>query len=167
MIAVRPMMQEDVADVCRILNEIIEIGGTTAFETPFSEALFAQVYLNGAEKICCHVALDEQGEVAGFQWLGTNDDLPDDCADIATFTRREPVLKGAGRALFSETTTQATALGFNTLNATIRADNRLGLSYYDKMGFRDYSVAYAVALNDGTSVDRISKRYELKKDTAC
>ncbi|WP_282151277.1 GNAT family N-acetyltransferase [Ruegeria atlantica] len=167
MIAVRPMMPEDVAVACRILNEIIAIGGTTAFETPFSEALFAQVYLNGADKICCHVALDEQGAVAGFQWLGTNENLPEDCADIATFTRREPVLKGAGRALFSETTTYAAALGFSALNATIRADNRQGLSYYDKMGFRDYSVTYAVSLQDGTPVDRISKRFELKKETTC
>ncbi|WP_254429729.1 GNAT family N-acetyltransferase [Ruegeria atlantica] len=161
------MMQEDVAVACQILNDIIAIGGTTAFETPFSEALFAQAYLTGADQICCHVALDEQGEVAGFQWLGTHEELPDDCADIATFSRREPALKGAGRALFAETSTRATALGFHSINATIRADNRMGLSYYDKMGFRDYSVAYGVPLRDGTPVDRISKRYELKKDTAC
>ncbi|MCG7518199.1 GNAT family N-acetyltransferase [Ruegeria sp. Ofav3-42] len=167
MIAVRPMMQEDVASACRILNEIIAIGGTTAFESPFSETQFAAVYLTGDDKICCHVALDEQGEVAGFQWLGVNDELPVDCVDIATFTRREPVLKGAGRALFAETSTHAAALGFNAINATVRADNRLGLSYYDKMGFRDYSVAYGVALQDGTPVDRISKRFELTRGVAC
>ncbi|WP_170424598.1 GNAT family N-acetyltransferase [Ruegeria arenilitoris] len=167
MIAVRPMMPEDVVVACQILNDIIAIGGTTAFETPFSEALFAQVYLSGADKICCHVALDDQGEVAGFQWLGTHDDLPEDCADIATFTRRAPLLKGAGRALFAETATRAAALGFSAINATIRADNRMGLSYYDKMGFRDYSVAYGVALRDGTPVDRISKRYELKRGRSC
>lgn len=167
MIAVRPMMQEDVASACRILNEIIAIGGTTALETPFTEALFAQAYLNGVDKICCHVALDDQGEVAGFQWLGVHDDLPDDCVDIATFTRREPVLKGAGRALFAETSTQAAALGFTAISATIRADNRPGLNYYDKMGFRDYSVAYGVALQDGTPVDRISKRFELTRGAAC
>lgn len=167
MIAVRPMMPEDVATACRILNEIIEIGGSTAFETPFSESLFRQSYLTGADKICCHVALDDQGDVAGFQWLGTYKDLPPDCADIATFTRRQPVLKGAGRALFAETSKQAVSMGFTSINATIRADNRQGLSYYDKMGFRDYSVAYGVPLQDGTLVDRISKHFELGKDTTC
>ena len=45
MIAVRPMMPEDVSAACRILNVIIEIGGSTALEIPFSEALFAQSYL--------------------------------------------------------------------------------------------------------------------------
>jgi len=162
MIAVRPMMREDVADACRILNQIIAIGGTTAFEIPFSEPLFAQSYLDRTDKICCHVALDDQGEVAGFQWLGANDALPDDCADIATFTRRDPVLKGAGRALFSETSKVASALGFSAINATIRADNVSGLSYYDKMGFQDYSVAYGVQLRDGTPVNRISKRFTLR-----
>ncbi len=163
MIAVRPMMPEDVAAACRILNQTIEIGGTTAFEIPFSEALFAQSYLDGPDKICCHVALDEQGEVAGFQWLGSHAKLPDDCADIATFARRDPVLRGVGRALFAETSKHAAALGFSAINATIRADNRQGLSYYDKMGFLDYSVAYGVPLRDGTPVDRISKRFELRK----
>lgn len=164
MIAVRPMMPEDVAEACRILNDIIAAGGTTAFEIPFSDALFAQSYLGGADKICCHVALDDQGDVAGFQWLGRNDALPDDCADVATFARRNPVLRGAGRALFAETVKTAGALGFATINATIRADNLLGLSYYEKMGFRDYSVAYGVPLRDGTPVNRISKRYDLTKD---
>ena len=164
MIAVRPMMPEDVAEACRILNDIIAAGGTTAFEIPFSDALFAQSYLNGADKVCCHVALDHQGEVAGFQWLGTHQALPENCADVATFTRRNPVLRGAGRALFAETVKTAGTLGFAAINATIRADNLLGLSYYEKMGFRDYSVAYGVPLRDGTPVNRISKRYDLKED---
>ncbi len=67
MIAVRPMMSEDVTDACRILNDIIAAGGTTAFEIPFSDALFAQSYLNGADKICCHVALDDQGRSVKLQ----------------------------------------------------------------------------------------------------
>ncbi len=163
MIAVRPMMREDVAVACHVLNQIIDIGGTTAHEIPYSEALFTQSYLDGPDKICCHVALDEQGEVAGFQWLGLNEALPNGCADIATFTRREPLLKGAGRALFAETSKHAGALGLREINATIRADNRQGLSYYEKMGFQDYSVSYGVPLRDGTPVDRISKRFELRK----
>ncbi|WP_226688411.1 GNAT family N-acetyltransferase [Ruegeria arenilitoris] len=166
MIAVRPMMPEDVATACRILNEIIEIGGSTAFEIPFSDALFVQSYLEGADKICTHVALDDQGEVAGFQWLGMHDALPQDCADIATFTRRHPALKGAGRSLFAETSKFAAAMGFTAINATIRADNGMGLGYYDKMGFRDYSVAYGVPLQDGTPVDRISKRFDLSAGAA-
>lgn len=161
MIAVRPMMREDVADACRILNQIIVAGGTTALEIPFSDALFAQTYFEGADKICCHVALDDLGDVAGFQWLGAHDVLPADCADIATFTRRDPVLRGAARALFDETAKTAGALGYRSINATIRADNVLGLNYYEKMGFKDFSVAYGVPLRDGTPVNRVTKRFDL------
>lgn len=156
------MMREDLAEACQILNQIIEAGGTTAHEIPFSDALFAQSYMDGPDKICCHVALDETGNVAGFQWLGTYEALPDDCADIATFTRRSPVLRGAGRALFAETVIIAKSRGFNAINATIRADNVLGLSYYDKMGFQDFSIKHGVPLRNGQLVNRISKRFALR-----
>lgn len=159
---VRPMLREDVSEACRLLNDIIEIGGTTAFEIPFSEALFAQSYLKGDDKICCHVAVDPQGCVAGFQWLGFHDALPEDCADIATFARRTDPVRGVGRALFSATKETATKLGFNWINATIRADNGPGLRYYSKMGFHEHSVRHAVPLRSGRPVDRISKHVNLK-----
>ena len=41
----------------------------------------------------------------------------------------------------------------------IRDSNESGLAYYSKIGFIDYSVNKAVPLNDGTPVDRISKKY--------
>lgn len=164
---VRPMLREDVGEACRLLNDIIEIGGTTALEIPFSEPLFAQSYFKGDDKICCHVALDSQGQVAGFQWLGLHDALPDDCADIATFARRTDSVRGVGRALFSATRDTATKLGFKWINATIRADNGMGLRYYSKMGFQDHSVRYGVPLRGGRPVDRISKRYQLKGELPC
>jgi L-amino acid N-acyltransferase YncA len=161
-IAVRPIRAEDVPQACAILNRIIEIGGTTAFEQPVSEDEFDAWYVNGADLICCHVALDAAGAVAGFQWLGRNDSLPEGCGDIASFTRREPVLRGAGRALFACTVAVARDRGLAEINATIRADNALGLAYYGKMGFRDHVVTPAVPLRDGRPVDRISKRFDLR-----
>ncbi|MCA0927110.1 GNAT family N-acetyltransferase [Ruegeria profundi] len=165
MITVRPMMSEDVSIACQILNEIIKIGGSTAFETPFTEAFFRQSFLDNSDKICCHVAIEDQGQVAGFQWLGEYDALPAGWADIATFTRRQPILKGAGRALFGETSKYAASIGIASINATIRADNGMGLRYYEKMGFSDYSVACGVPLTDGTPVDRISKRFDIRRET--
>jgi ribosomal protein S18 acetylase RimI-like enzyme len=160
-LVVRPLQLWDVAEACALLNEIILIGGSTAFETPFSEALFRQSYLSGADKICCHVAVDTQARVAGFQWLGTHDKLPDTCADIATFARRSDPVRGVGRALFDATKAFARQAGFAQINATIRADNDQGLRYYTKMGFVDFSVTPAVPLKDGRPVDRISKRCDL------
>lgn len=160
-LTVREMTEADIPEACRILNEIIEMGGTTAHELPFSEEIFARAYLIGSDRICSHVVLDESGEVAGFQWLGFHPGLPDTCGDIATFTRRDPPLRGAGTALFAATCAAARAKGMTAINATIRADNEPGLGYYGKMGFVDEGRRRAVPLQDGTPVDRISKKFEL------
>ena len=160
-IVVRPMRAGDVPVACTILNEIISTGGTTAFEENVSEADFSPMYLHGPDFIACHAALDAEGKVAGFQWIGRNPTLPNDCADIATFTRRTFPLRGAGRALFPATQGVALAEGYAQINATIRADNLSGLGYYAKMGFVDHGVTPDVPLRDGTPVDRISKRFSL------
>lgn len=157
----RLINQGDVAPACAILNTIIRAGGTTAFETEFDAARFTKLYLTGDDLICCHVVLDDDDAVAGFQWLGYNPNLPADCADIATFTRRDPPLRGAGTALFAASTAFARSAGFTRINATIRADNVPGLAYYGKMGFADHAVTRAVPLADGTPVDRVSKRVRL------
>ncbi|MFT4961189.1 MAG: L-amino acid N-acyltransferase YncA [Paracoccaceae bacterium] len=158
-IATRQMLASDVAEACALLNEIIRAGGTTAHEVAFSDATFAQEFLSHANLICCHVALDDRGVVAGFQTLWR--DVDHSYADIATFARLAPVLRGVGRALFQDTATFARAAGLSEINATIRADNVPGLGYYSKMGFVDFSTACAIALTDGTPVDRISKRFNL------
>jgi L-amino acid N-acyltransferase YncA len=155
------MQLSDVSQACDLLNAIIRIGGTTAAETELSEAGFAQRYLTAKNKICCHVALDESGRVYGFQWLGSEPHLEASCADIATFARPDSPVRGTGAALFKATTGFARTQGFDQINAKIRADNVPGLGYYTKMGFVEFSIAAAVPLQDGTPVDRISKRYNL------
>lgn len=160
-LTVRPITSDDMAQACTILNEIIRIGGTTAFEVEVAEQEFARMYVTGEDLISCHVALDLHHRVAGFQWIGRNPKLPADCADIATFSRRSAPLRGAGRALFAVTRTLAKQTGYGWINATIRADNAAGLGYYTKMGFVDHAVARGVPLRDGTPVDRVSKRLKL------
>lgn len=162
MIAVRPFAEQDLEPAQAILNRIIEIGGTTAYEDPVSVDYLAGKLLDGAPNlIAAHVALDPDGEVAAFQYLVRSDHLPDGVADIASFARPEPKLKGAGRALFEATKTAARAAGCHEINAQIRADNGPGLGYYAAMGFADHDVIRNVPLKDGTPVDRIIKRYRL------
>lgn len=160
-LTVRLIASDDVPQACTILNEIIRIGGTSAFEVEVSEQEFARMYITGEDLIACHVVLDPQRRVAGFQWIGCNPKLPEDCADIATFSRRSDPVRGAGRALFAATCALAKKAGYGWINATIRADNAAGLGYYTKMGFVDYALARAVPLRDGTPVDRSSKRLKL------
>lgn len=157
---IRAASLADISALTGLLNRIIEIGGTTALETPLSHAEFAAQFLVGPQVLNCFVAENEADKtMLGFQSLERNRALPEDWGDIATFTRQVPKVPGVGTALFAATIVRARELGLNSINATIRADNCVGLAFYEKKGFATYSVASAVPLKDGTPVDRVSKRY--------
>jgi len=159
---VRPVRDEDADELAELLNEIIARGGTTALQEPFTGAALAQAYLTGPDVICCFVAVDrETGRLEGFQTLGRYPDLPADVGDIGTFARVGGTQRGVGSALFAATRAEAKARGLAEINATIRADNVGGLTFYGRMGFADHSVMKDVPLSDGTPVDRVRKRYPL------
>lgn len=155
----------DVPGACRILNDIIQIGGTTAYEDQLSEAHFTEHFLTGESSVSCIVCEDDNGTILGFQSLVINSKLPVGWVDIATFARAESKVRGVGAALFAASKlllrNQVLASQYRMINATIRADNKPGLSYYNKMGFVDYHCEKSVPLKDGTPVDRIYKQYKL------
>lgn len=144
-----------------VINPIIRQGGTTAFQSEMTATDIAALTLERPEMISVLVALDGDGVVAGFQYLTRLEGAA--IGDIASFTRRAPALKGAGRALMAGTKVAGIAAGLTAINAVIRADNVPGLGYYSAMGFEDIDVIKAVPLADGTQVDRLVKRLSLKK----
>ncbi|MCR8724499.1 GNAT family N-acetyltransferase [Frigidibacter sp. ROC022] len=160
----RPATPADAAEMAELLNEIIELGGSTAYEEPFDISTMDHHYILAPGRIACTVA-EDNGEIVGFQglfWPGKGDDpLPEGWAYIATFTRIGRTGIGVGRALFAATRAAARAAGVKTIDATIRADNGSGLAYYGRMGFVDYDRIAAVPLQDGTPVDRVRKRLDL------
>jgi L-amino acid N-acyltransferase YncA len=159
LIHVRPAKLADAGVLCDLLNEIIRIGGTTAFETPLTVAEFTKCFLSGPNFISCFVAEEKSGLLLGFQALERHVELPDNWGDIATYARPKPKIRGVGAALFAATKVKARESQLSAINATIRADNTSGLAYYKKMGFEDYKITEAVPLRDGTPVDRVSKRF--------
>lgn len=158
MITVRPMRREDCADLTALLNHTIALGGTTAYEQPFTEAGFAEEFIGG-DNVCSLVA-EADGRLAGFQVLIAFDRNDLTRLAIATFADQRQVTLGVGRALMAETKNAAKALGCNTIDAKIRADNTPGLGYYGKMGFKEVDRMIAVPLSDGTPVDRVIRRFE-------
>lgn len=159
---IRNAHPDDAADMATLLNEIIRIGGTTAFQKETTAKTAADFIHKLQTTGCIYIARDRStGEFLGYQSLEAYPDLPKTLGIIATFAKVGSVKRGIGSALFAATRKAAPALGFTELDATIRADNTGGLAYYGKMGFQDYSVAKGVLLDDGTPVDRISKRLKL------
>lgn len=161
---IRPVRRDDAPGLAELLNEVIARGGTTALEDPFTPEALDRTYLTGPNVLCCFVAVDPaSGRPAGFQTLGRDPGLPPDIGDIATFARVGGTQRGVGSALFAATRAEARRLGLAAINATIRADNTGGLAFYGRLGFADHSVRARVPLKDGTPVDRINRRYALRR----
>lgn len=156
---IRLAQEFDAPALADLLNEIIRIGGTTALETPFTAEAFLLHYIDGPDAVCCHMA--EADRPLGFQVLGRYPDLPAGWLDIGTFVRPASRSTGAAAALFQATKTHARAQGCKVINATIRADNALGLGYYTRLGFADYAAEPDYTLQDGRPVGRVSKRLDL------
>lgn len=157
------MTRADAPELADLLNAIIAKGGTTALEDPMTPEELERAYLTGPDVHCCFVAVDSTTRrIEGFQTLGRQPSLPDDIGDIGTFARVDGSQRGVGTALFAATRARARALGLAAINATIRADNVGGLSFYSKQGFVDHGVVEGVPLKAGTRIDRIVKRFTLE-----
>jgi L-amino acid N-acyltransferase YncA len=159
----RRATSEDAEAMASLINEIIAIGGTTAIETPFTRASMDHDFVSGPHVISCIVA-EENGELLGFQvLLGSTEEEPmlPGWGSIGTYARIAQTRSGVGRALFTETVKAARAAGLHTIDATIRADNTGGLTFYSRMGFVDYDRRAGVPLNNGARVDRVRKRFDL------
>ena len=154
-ITVRPVVEDDLPELCRLLNEIIAKGGTTAIEDKLDAPTFRHWFLDG-EFVLSSFAAEVDGVLSGFQTLSCYGELPEGWGDIGTFVR-QPGGRGVGSALFAATLEAAKARGLVAITATIRADNTGGLAFYSRCGFADYQRDPAVPLKDGTPVDRIRK----------
>lgn len=161
---IRSATRADAPAMAGLINAIIAIGGTTAYESPFDAAEMDAEFISPPHLVSCFVA-DEDGRIAGFQSLmrgfEDHDPFPDDWGIIGTFARVGLTRRGVGAALFAHTVEAARAAGINTIDATIRADNTGGLAFYSRLGFVDYAVLRAVPLRDGTPMDRIRKRFDI------
>jgi L-amino acid N-acyltransferase YncA len=162
-LSTRRATPDDAAAMAALINEIIAIGGTTAYEDPFTPESMDHEFISPPYKLSCTLVEDE-GRLLGFQvllWPNEHEPFPDGWAYIGTYARVGHTGGGIGRALFAETLKAARAAGVKTIDATIRADNTGGLAFYSRMGFVDYDRKLGVPLKDGTRVDRVRKRFDL------
>ncbi|BBD35574.1 GNAT family N-acetyltransferase [Aminobacter sp. Y103A] len=99
---VRAALPQDASAMARILNEIIDIGGTTAHREKFDDQRIIDYFISPKLGISCFVALEGE-QVLGFQSLDWSDPdwpgdrLPPDWGVIATFVDPHAHKRGAGR----------------------------------------------------------------------
>lgn len=151
----------DARALAELLNEIIKIGGTTAYvHDKTADELARKMRVPNAAWL---LAEDDAGQLLGFQWIEPHPDLPNGVADIATFVRVGGTGLGVGSSLFEATRKTARDMGYRAIDAIIRADNEGGLAYYQSRGFETIKVIKDAALDDGTRVDKIWKRFDLRR----
>ena len=150
----------DCRALANLLNEIIAIGGTTAKVDPVTgDELDKKMRIENA---VWHLAEDDNGKLLGFQYIQPHPDIPTDSTDIATFTRVGQTGLGIGSALFTATSKAAKDMGYNTIDAVIRADNEGGLAYYQSRGFETIKLLKDQKLADGQIVEKVWKRCALR-----
>lgn len=157
MIHIRRAGAMDARAMADLLNEIIEIGGTTAYTDPVTpEYLAGRMAEDGS---VWHIAEDDNGTLLGFQWIDRMDG--DDACGIATFARVGKTGLGIGSRLFEATKAAARALGYTWIQAAIRTDNTGGITYYQSRGFELYGHRRGVELANGQIVDQELRRHDL------
>lgn len=153
----RPATPADAPAMTDLQNEIISIGGTTAYQRPRDVADLLADYIADPGLVCTHVALEDGGDLLGFQTLG----LWQGEYHIGTFVDPRRQAGGIGTRLFALTCEAAKAAGVSRIMATIRADNRPGLAYYARLGFREAGGDPGWALEDGRVVGRVNWGFDL------
>jgi len=115
-------------------------------------------YLLPKDRIQCTVAEDEDGRILGFQSLrvataaGNPYGVAEGWGIIGTHVSPLAARRGVGKALFAATLEAAKKAGLKDIDASIGADNTLGLAYYEAIGFRTYR----------TTEDRVCKAYRVE-----
>jgi len=69
MIKIRKPIPLDAKPMATLLNQIIEVGGTTALTRKVTGQDITEWMQEDADQSVWHVALDDQEAVVGFQWV--------------------------------------------------------------------------------------------------
>lgn len=161
-IHIRKPTEFDAAGMADLLNEIIQIGGTTAYTQEITSAEMKAQINSSSKKSNWVIATDDSENCLGFQWIAPRPNIPAEACDIATFVKAGQTGLGIGSKLFDATRRAAEDLGYEWINANIRSDNESGLTYYQSRGFRTYGHLENQKLENGQLVQKTLKRFDLK-----
>ena len=139
-ISIRPATRADTDGISRVLQELAAAGKRTR---PSDPEFTRTQYIENPHRIQCFVAVDQHGEILGFQSLGTAVegnvyDAPVGWALIGTHISPRAARRGVGARLFAATLDVARQAGVPAIEAYIGATNQEGQAYYEAMGFRTY-----------------------------
>lgn len=162
LVNVRPGIIADCRQMTALLNDIIAADNTTALTKPLTQKALPNWMAADQDRSAWHVAETAAGDIVGFQWIGPSEHLTSGAIDIGTFIQIDQSIHVITSKLFEATKQIAFGMGYDWIHATIRADNESGLTYYQSQGFRIWGKIDNVALADGSAVDKVLMRFDLK-----
>jgi len=137
------LREADVADIDGMSRVLDEIFAAKRRETPGSPDFVRERYIENPDRLACTVAVDERGQIAGFQSLkraraGNAYGVAPGWGIIGTHISPRAARRGVGAALFAASRQAAQAAGLTMIDATIGETNTAALAYYEAMGFCSY-----------------------------
>ncbi|MEM9796923.1 MAG: GNAT family N-acetyltransferase [Pseudomonadota bacterium] len=139
-VAVKEATAEDAAAMSQVLRDILIVWES---HRPSSVAHVLAHYVNHPDRLRCSVAVNDGGEILGFQSLkrateGNAYGLPEGWGIIGTYVGAKAAGRGVGKALFASSLDAAREANVTEIDATIGASNASGLAFYDAIGFQTY-----------------------------
>lgn len=137
---VRAAVAGDAPEVSRFLQALVAAGKRVL---PADEAFVRDVYICHPDNIACSVAEGDDGSLMGIQMLlwateGNPYGVAPGWGIIGTHVNPKAARRGVGRKLFAATKAAAEAAGVTKIEATIGAQSREALEFYDSMGFETF-----------------------------
>ncbi len=139
-IKTRNATNDDAQCMSEILTEILIMQGS---DRPRDPKFIAEFYIEHPDNIQCTIAQNSKGIILGFQILKRASEnnqygVTPGWGIIGTYVKLDAGRQGIGSSLFATTLRAAKEAGLTKIDATIGKDNKLGLAYYEAMGFVTY-----------------------------
>jgi L-amino acid N-acyltransferase YncA len=134
---IRQAVGADASGVVNVINPIIQAGGYTAFDTPFSVEAERRYIETLPGRGIFHVALREE-TIVGFQSMepfATYTHAFDHVGVLGTYVELSCRRQGIGSALFEATFAEARRKDYEKLFTYILVHNAAALAAYTKQGF--------------------------------
>ena len=136
---IREARQDDAEAIIDVLNPIIETGGYTVLDRPFTAEQEREFIRNFPERGIFHVAERRRdGKIVGFQSVepfATYTRVFDHVGVIGTFVDLSLGRQGIGERLSEATFEAARQEGYEKIFIYIQAHNEASLAFHIKLGF--------------------------------
>ena len=154
---IRDVAPDDAAPIAAILNEIIEDGHYSVFDTKFSDEEEKAYIENMHPRGIFHVACIDD-EIVGIQTIepfALYTHAFDHVAQIGTFLKLNHRGKGIGTRLSEVTFERAKRMGYEKIFTYVREDNKDSLNFHLKLGFTVVGIASKQAKIHGKYINEI------------